>query len=154
MKFLSQIWASLSALIQSHWADGAKIDNITPMNELIRVDQKRIRAGFGALQDPTFTPGAVEAAPAGVTATGQYTQILVAYTDSVGADDWCTFIYSDLTPGFTPSAVNLVAIVPAGVQQFTDTGLTTGDTWYYRVGGCETGGVLGTLAAEVNAVVQ
>lgn len=152
MKFVTQIYASLSALIKTHWTDAGLADNINGLPAMVRSNQGRARINLGALQDPTLAPGAVEAAPTAVVATAQTKGVGLTWVDSAGADDWCTLVYSNLATGFTPAIGDLIAILPAGVQTYTDTGLDTGVPWFYRLRGCEVGGTLGTLAAEVTAI--
>jgi len=147
-KFITQIFGTLSALIVSHWKDIADQSSVTPLNSMVSRNQSDFSAGFGLIQDPTFTPGAVEAAPGGGAAAAAIRQLIVTWVDSGGADDWCTLIYASTVNGFTPSTANLVAVIPNGVQLFTHKGLSTGVAEYYRIGGCETGGTLGTLAAQ------
>lgn len=147
-KFITQVWASLSATIQGNWADLAKANAVTPLNEMIRDNQTRGRQDFGMKQDPTVAEGAVEAAPVGGAAAAQPKSLKLTWTDSVGADDWCTEIYMSTTAGFTPSPANLIAILPHGDQVFTVTGLETGTTYRFRIRGNEKGGTAGTLAAE------
>jgi hypothetical protein len=151
--FMSKNFKSLTAGQVANWKLAAKVGNVTPLNAQVRLNQTRVRQGFGVLRDPTLAAGAVEAAPTGVTATALPKAVKLAWTDSVGASDYCTFIYMGTAPGFTNSTATLIAIIFHGVQVFTKIRLTTGTTYYFHVGGCEAGGTLGTVAAEVSAVV-
>jgi len=148
MKFITQIWALLSAGIQTNWKDLADSDSITALNAMVRENQRRARANQGMLQDPTFAEGAAEAAPAAPVATGQVKSIVVTYTDSAGADDWCTMVHMSATNNFTRDISNLVGIVPSGDQALTIPNLQTGTTYYFRLAGIETGGKIGTQTAQ------
>jgi hypothetical protein len=151
MKFLTQIYASLSAVIKAHWQAEADKTAVTALNAMVAVDQTRNRVNQGAKQDPTVAEGAAEAAPTAVVATGQTQAVKLTWVDSLGADDWCTYIYQSILTGFAPTIATLIAITPKGTQAYTATGLATGTTYYYRLAGCEKGGTIGTLAAEVSA---
>jgi len=151
MRFITQEYGGLSATIKGRWEDEYPSLVITGLNAMVKLNQERNRQFLGAKQDPTLAAGAVEAAPGGVVATAAPKSVRLTWTDSIGADDWCTLIYRSTTLGFTPGPSNLLRVVPDGLQAFTDVGLTTGTPYYYRLGGCETGGTLGTLAAEVTA---
>jgi hypothetical protein len=151
LKFITQIYSSLSAGIKTNWDNAAASDNITGLNAAVRENQRKARINEGALQDPTLSPGAVEAAPTAGAATAQPKSVKLTWTDSAGADDWCTFVYESTVEGFVPSIATLIAVVPKGVQTFTSTGLKTGTTYRYRLQGCEKGSTLGTLAAQLSA---
>lgn len=151
MRFMTQQWKLLSATIQGHWAAINKSLKITPLNSLVKANQTRIRQGLGLIQDPTLAAGAVEAAPGTLAATALPKSINVTWIDSVGANDWCTLIWMSTVAAFVPSTATLVAIVAKGTQKWAATGLVSGTPYYFRAGGSETGGTLGTLAAQVTA---
>ena len=147
-KFITQIWSTLSAGIQANWEELAAPDSITPLDAMVRYDQIRARQFFGMKQDPTFAEGAVEAAPAGPAATAQPKSLALAWTDSIGADDWCTEVFMLAGGVVTPSPANRIAIVPAGVQALQVLGLTTGIVYHFKLRGNETGGTGGTQTAD------
>lgn len=152
MRFFTQIWASLSATIQGHWKAAADPLSITPLNSGCSFNLERERQDFGALQDPTFTAGAVEAAPAAPAATAQIKSLKLAWTDSAGADDWCTFIYMSAVGVVTPGPDTLIRIVPKGDMVYTVPDLVTGTTYHFKLKGCEIGGTLGTATADFTGV--
>ena len=85
------------------------------------------------------------AAPSGLTATAGGQQAVLSWTASTGATSYN--IYRGTTPageGATPVAINVTDTA------FTDTGLTAGQTYYYRVSAVDSAGE-GPLAAEVFA---
>jgi len=151
-KFLTQIWASLSAVIQANWKAEADPKSITPLNAMIALDQERVRQDFGVKQDPTVAAGAVEAAPAGPAATAQPLSLKITWTDSVGADDWCTFIYMKEAGVVTPGPGTLIAVIPKGVMSYVKTKLVTGTTYHFQLKGCEKGGTLGTGTADFTGI--
>lgn len=144
-------YKTLTATNKANWLVLAKPTKITPANAMQRFNQPRIRRNQGPVTDPTNPAGAVEAAPTAVTATAAPKSVNLSWVDSAGANDWCTFIYQSTTTGFTSDVSNLIRIVLHGVQLFTSTKLITGTPYFFLLRGCETGGTLGTLAAQVTA---
>lgn len=144
-------YKTLTATNKANWLALAKTSKITPANAMQRFNQPRVRRNQGPVTDPTNPAGAVEAAPTGVTATGAPKSVNLVWVDSVGATDWCTFIYMSTTTGFTTDVSNLVRIVLKGVQLFTVPKLITGTPYYFVLQGCESGGTMGTKAAQVTA---
>ena len=148
MRFVTQIWATLSLTIQGRWKDVADPKSITPLNAMTQLNQERVRQDFGSKQDPTVAEGAVEAAPAGPAATPQIRSLKLDWTDSIGADDWCTFIYMLAGGVVTPGPDTLIRVIPNGDQSFVVTGLLTGTVYHFKLKGCEKGGQLGTATAD------
>lgn len=151
LTFITQYFHANFTTMTNAWKAASKVDNITPLNAAVREDQRRVRRGFGTVRYPTDTPGAVEAAPTSVVATGQIKNVLLTWADSAGAGDFCTFIYRSLTTGFTPGPSSLIAVIPHGAQLYNDGHIISGTPYFYRLGGCEHGGTLGSLAVEVSA---
>lgn len=149
--FMSKNYAALSATIKGRWLAQFKKKAITGLNSQIKFNSPLVRRNLGVHQDPTLPAGAVEAAPTGVTPTAGTKSVSLVWVDSVGAADYCTFVYQSTSTGFTPSVATLVAIIAHGVQKYVAVKLTTGTPYYFVVGGCENGGTLGTLAAQVTA---
>ena len=152
MRFVTQSYAALSATIKGHWADEAATDNITPLNAMVRVNQERGRQDKGIKKDPTFAEGASEAAPVGPAAAAQPRSLKLTWTDSIGADDWATAVYSSPTGVVTPGPATLIRIVPRGDQSLVVTDLVTGTTYHFKLRGIETGGTLGTATADFTGV--
>lgn len=149
LKFQSQIYKTIGATPQANWKALYKTAKITPLNSMLKTNQVRVRQGLGLIKDPALAAGAVEAAPTGAAVASLPKSLTLTWTDSVGANDWCTVIWGSITNAFTPSTATVVAIIPKGVQTFTKTKLATGTPYYFRLAGSETGGTLGTLAAQV-----
>lgn len=151
MKFLTKNWSSLTATIQGHWATRVAKKGLTALNSMTQYDLPLVRRNLGITQDYTVAAGAVEAAPTALAASTATKSSVITWVDSVGASDYCTFIYQSTVNAFTPSSATLVAIIAHGVQTYTAIKLITGTPYYWRAGGCEKGGTLGTLAAQVTA---
>lgn len=152
LRFTSQSFATLGAVIIARWKALSDPKSITPLNSFVALNQERERQGFGCKQDPTLPEGAAEAAPAAPSATAQIKSLKIMWTDSVGADDWCTFIHMLKGGAVTPGPDTLLRIIPAGVGAYIATGLETGITYHFRVTGCETGGALGTSSADFTGI--
>lgn len=148
MRFLTQVYASIGATAQANWKTQAKKMNITALDQMVKVNQVRQRQNFGMIKDPAFSPGAVEAAPTAGAATAQPKSLALSWTDSAGADDWCTIVYMSTTSGFTPDVSNCIAIIKHGVQALVVEKLLTGTPYYFRLAGEEKGGTKGTLEAQ------
>lgn len=152
-KFLTQDYANLSAAKKTEWDTEGVPDNITGLNACVRVNQARARQNKGLLENPDEAAGTTPGAPTSPSATAQPKSIALAWTNSVTGTIWCTFIHRSATGTFTPDISNLIAVVPDGDLTYVDTGLNTGDTWYYEIRHSNIGGVLGTGSTEVNATV-
>lgn len=150
-RFNSTKFAGLTTTNKANWLIQAKKRKITALGAMQSFNQVRLRQNKGPVNDPTTVAGAVEAAPTAVAATAQPKSVVITWVDSVGAADFCTFIYMSTTTGFTADVSNLIAVIAHGVQTFTKPKLTTGTPYYFLVGGSENGGTLGTRAAQVTA---
>lgn len=151
LRFNSQRYATLTTTQKNDWIANGKGKKITGLQAMQRFNQPRLRRNLGVVSDPLNAAGAAEAAPTAVAATAAPKSVNLTWVDSAGANDYCTFIYMSTTTGFTPDLSNLLRVVPHGVQAFTATKLTTGTAYYFVLKGCETGGTLGTAAAQVTA---
>lgn len=149
--FMSKRYATLTATQKANWKATFKTLKITPLNSMVRFNQVKIRQNLGIASDPTNVAGAVEAAPTGVVATAMPKSVKLVWVDSIGAQDWCTFIYMSTLTGFTPDVSNLVAIINHGVLTYTKVKLVTGTPYFFVLAGCESGGTRGTAAAQVTA---
>jgi hypothetical protein len=151
-KFNSQIYASLTTANKSNWKTNGKTGNITGLDAMQRFNQKRLRQNLGIVNDPTTAAGAVEAAPTAGAAAAAFKSLNLTWVDSVGANDFGTFVWMSTTNGFTPDVSNLVAVVPHGTQKVTITKLVSGTTYYFVIAGTEKGGTMGTHAAQFSGV--
>src|SRR5262249_54630639 len=93
-------------------------------------------------------PVAPPSAPTGVAATAGNTQIRLNWTASQGAASYN--VYRGASPGAEGAPAIITGIM---TTSFTDTGLTDGITYYYRVTAVNPGGESGQ-SAEVSATAQ
>ncbi|MBI3466478.1 MAG: DUF1929 domain-containing protein, partial [Planctomycetes bacterium] len=103
----------------------------------------RLPAGYEDSQPPSATTGLIANAGIGTATLGWN-----AATDDVGIDHYN--VYRSTTPGFTPSAANLIAQSPT--TGYVDSGLA-GGTYYYRVAAEDAAGNIGPASDEVSAAV-
>jgi len=61
------------------------------------------------------------------------TTIFMTWVNGDTAQDTKTEVHRSTSPNFTPSSLTLVTSVGSGVATYTDTGLSTGTTYYYLV---------------------
>ena len=151
MRFLTQAYASLSSGEKQAWADRALIDNITALNADVQYNMPIMRQNKGIWTDPANTPGTPPGAPTSPGATAQVKSVVLAWTNSVTGTPYATFIYRSLTGTFTEDPSNLIAIVPAADETYTDIGLSTGTQYFYSMKHSDDSGQLGTGSTEVNA---
>jgi hypothetical protein len=149
LKFNAQAYASLTAANKANWKAAAKKSKITPLDAQVRVNQTRARRNQGYTQDPTYVPAASGAAPTAGVVTDQPKSLVVTWTDSVEANDVCTFIYMSLTNGFTADISNLIAIIAHGMQTYTVPRLITGTPYYFLFKGSERGGTLSAVSGQI-----
>jgi hypothetical protein len=98
----------------------------------------------------TAAPPALPAAPTGLTATVSGAQVTLNWTDNA-TNETRYEVYRSTTSGFTPGEANRIATLGADVQTYTDTGLTAGTTYYYRVAACNSAGC--TPSGQASAAV-
>ncbi len=151
IRYLTKHWATLSGANQTTWDAQAKSRRISPFNFYVGYNASGWSHGNSPSNVYPSVVAAAEAAPTADTATAGIKEIVIAWTDSAGANDQATLIYRSLVTGFTPTVNNLVAIVAHGVLTWTDVPLATGTPYFYRLRGCDKTGNLGTLAAEITA---
>ena len=151
MRFMAQGYATLTATQKLNWTGLFKTLKITGLNSQARLNQVRVRQNLGLFSDPTNVPAAAEAAPTTVVATAQPKSVKLTWVDSLGANDYATFIYQSTTTGFTPDVSNLIRIVKHGALTFTVAKLKTGTPYFFVLQGTGNEGTRGTAAAQVTA---
>lgn len=153
MKFLSQIWAGLTAGNKATWDTLAAADAVSPFNSFIGANMARWNSFKGPTKEtPAAEAGAGGAAPT-TTPTAGVKEITLSIADGAPAPAWGWLIHRSTVTGFTPSRSTIVAAVArtASPTVFLDTGLITGTPYYYRIGGFSDDGVKGTLEVERTA---
>ena len=149
-RFLTQIWAGLTAGNKATWDDRAKQTAISPFNAYCGYNQDRWHHFKGPTkQDPAAEVGAGGTAPT-TTVTAGVKELSLSIADGITPPAWGWIIHRSLTTGFTPSRSTLIAAIErtATPTEYLDTPLDTGVTYYYRIQGFSDDGVLGALEAE------
>jgi hypothetical protein len=148
MKFLTQGWKLISGASQTTWDAAAKSAKISPFNSYVGMNQARARQGQGFTEVDPPVPAAGEAAPTAGSAAAGVKELILAWTDSAGANDWGTFVFMSTTTGFPPSISNLIQVVPHGIMTYTVPRLITGTPYFFRLAGTDKAGNLGALLAQ------
>jgi hypothetical protein len=151
MSYLSKNYASLTAGEKTAWEAHVASLSISGINGYIRHNQARLRRNLGVQSAYNDTAAAAIAAPTGGAAAAAPKSVVLTWVDSAGTDHKATAIYWSLTGTFTRDISKLVAIIPDGVQTYTDIRLTTGVARFYEFAAVADTGTLGTASAEVTA---
>jgi hypothetical protein len=151
-RFTSQVYKTIGATPQANWKVAAKVGNITALDAMQRVNQKATRQNKGVVKDPTLAAGAVEAAPTAPAAAAGFKSLNLTWVDSVGANDFGTYVYMSTQTGFTPDVSNLQFIIAHGTQKVTVPRLVSGTTYFFVLKGVENGGTLGTATAQFSGI--
>lgn len=148
MTFLSQVWKGMLAGAKTTWDPLAKSGSFSPFNAFVKTNQKRWTQYTGPTESFPPVTAAAEAAPTLGSATAGVKQLTIAWTDSVGVNDWGTIIHASVTAGFTPSKTTAVAMINHGKMSFVYTGLLSGTPYYFRLQGFDDAGNLGLILAQ------
>lgn len=155
MRFLSQIWAGLSAGNKATWEDRADDMIVSEFNAFTSYNQKRWRNFLTpSKEDPAAEASTPATAPTGAAVAG-VRMATVTLTDSGTPPDWGYVLFRSTTTGFTPAISNAVYLVPwdvAGATVIIDTPLEPG-TYYYRSRGFNDDGIAGALDIEFNVTI-
>lgn len=155
MKWLAQIWSSLSAGNQATWDDRAADMIVSNFNAFTSYNQLRWRNFLTpSMEDPAAEISTPATAPTGAAVAG-VRMATVTLTDSVTPPDWGYLLFRSLTTGFTPAISNAIAFIPydvAGATEYVDTPLDP-DTYYYRSRGFNDDGIDGALDVEFNVTI-
>jgi len=155
MKFLSQIWSSLSAAEQATWLARAQDGVYSNFNAFTSYNQLRWRNFLApSKEDPAAEASTPATAPTGAAVAG-VRMATVTLTDSVTPPDWGYQLFRSTTTGFTPSVSNMIANFEwdvAGATVYIDTPLDP-DTYYYRSRGFNDDGIFGALDIEFNVTI-
>lgn len=150
-KWLSQNFANLATVDRSDWAAAALADNLTPLNAQIRDGVALARRNLGWRENRLDAAGTAPNAPTTVAATAQPKTIVLTWVDPItNLADQCIAVYRNTATMATPDISNLVAIVDIGVLTYTDSGLTSGQQYFYKLRGLRKAGTLGAFSTEAN----
>lgn len=155
MRFLSQIWAGLTAGNKATWEARAADGIYSEFNAFTSYNQKRWRNFLTPTkEDPAAEASTPALAPSGAAVAG-VRQATLTITDGATPPDWGYLIFRSTSTGFTPAISNAIAFVPwdvAGATVYIDTPLDPG-TYYYRSKGFNDDGVAGALDTEFSVVI-
>lgn len=154
-KFLTQIWAGLTAGNKATWEDRADDMVVSPFNAFISYNQNRWRN----FQTPSYEDPATDTgtAPDGATgvATAGVRSMTVVLTDGANPPDWGYTIHRSLTGTFTLTWDNCLAVVPwgsGGTTTYIDSPLEP-DTYYYNSIGFLNTGLEGADGTEFSGII-
>jgi hypothetical protein len=99
----------------------------------------------GVWEFKVYPPGSAALAPVGVTATGGLNQVALRWTASAGAAAYC------VQRAVFSGGPYLMVGYGVTTNNFIDTGLNNGKTYYYVVSAIDTTGAVGAVSTEVNA---
>lgn len=154
-KFLTQIWAGLTAGNKATWEDRADDMVVSPFNAFISYNQNRWRNfQTPSYEDPADDTGTAPGAATGVATPG-VRSMTVAITDHANPPDWGYTIHRSLTSSFTLTWDNCIAVVAwdsGGVTTYIDSPLDP-DTYYYNTIGFLNTGLEGSDGTEFNGVI-
>jgi len=141
-KFLTQIWAGLSAANKATWESRADDMVVSPFNAFVSYNQNRWRNfQTPAKEDPATDTGTPPGASTGVATPGVRAMSLVI-TDHASAPDWGYAIFRALTTSFTLAWDNCIAVVPwdnGGTTTYIDSPLEPDEYFYNYIGFMATG---------------
>lgn len=104
---------------------------------------------FGAVVPADST---APSAPTGLAAaSASSTSVSLSWTANTDTDLLEYEIYRSTTSGFTPSSATQINTSSVTTNSYTDTGLTTGTKYYYRVTAADTSGNESSGSSEANA---
>jgi len=154
-KWLSQIWANLSAANQATWETRAAQGNYSPFNAFMSYNMSRWRNFLGiSIEDPATAAG-TNAVFAAASATAGVRQITVSKAITTLNDGQALGIHRALVTGFSVSFANCIAVITAAsVATFTyvDTPLDP-DQYFYNFSAFTDEGLRELEDDEVNDTV-
>jgi len=156
MKFLAQVWTSLSVAEKADWEIRAAQTSISPFNAFVAYNQYRWRSFLMPSQDDPATLAGTPSTISGWGATAGIRQITLDWTVGTIADGWGFTIHRATAGTFTESLSNCIAVVACNSQaafQYVDTPLVPA-TYYYSYISFTEHGLKGTPSAEVTAAAS
>ena len=154
-KFLSQVWAGLTAGNKATWETRADDMVVSTFNAFLSYNQKRWRNFTGVtIEDPALAAGTIgvlanEAATAGVRS------ILLDIDVTTLNDNLAIAIFRELTTGFSTAWDNCIAVIPAAAAAsfvYVDSPLDP-DQYFYNFRALTDEGLMGAEHGEVDDTV-
>jgi len=129
------LWTRLAILTVTYYQDTGLINNKTYLYKISAVDEVpnlgTNSTAKGAIPKDTTAPPAVTTLTVTLVPTGNTLNISWGLVSAPDIQEYR--VYRDITSGFTPGPANRIAIVTHPLSFFVDTGLTDGQTYYYKV---------------------
>jgi hypothetical protein len=153
MKFLSQIWAGLSAANKATWSTLAAASNYSEFNAFVAYNMDRWTQFQLPKRTPSEAAGTIPVMGA-LTATAGVHQVTISDVITTANDGWGMLVARSETTGFTPAKTDIVYVAPWSATPIVviDTPVSAG-TYYYRVAGFTYGGTLTAYVAQQQAIV-
>jgi hypothetical protein len=151
MKYLAQLWTSISAPNKATWTDLALARQISPFNAYLAHNLTRWQTNKGPTKAypaaQTDAPGSMD----GTTPAGNAGYAELTITRPAAAKRIGIIIYRDTKEITTPNWANAIAVQPAspaaGDEIYTDSPLEPG-IYHYRAAGFTADGRIGTACTD------
>lgn len=155
MKFLAQIWQTLTPAQQASWEDPANLAGVYPYHAFISVNAFR----WSTYRTPskehpateTTTPGNITNWQALPKVAHAYLRVMTIATPH----PWGFIFYRAPATGFTPdrsNAIGFIEKIPGTPNIYLDTPLLPG-TYYYRVTSFHETGLAGPMSTEKSVTI-
>jgi len=152
-RFLSQIWAGLTAANKATWESRASAAAIATFNAFMSYNQFRWRNFNGPTKEDPAIDTAFSGTMGALAAVGGIRAITVTQPVTAAGNGWGCAFFRSPTGTFETAFNNLVRILPFAATDdivFVDTPLDPG-TYYYDTRPLTDDGAKGTETGEVNA---
>lgn len=153
MRFLTTVWAGLSAADKATWQNLADAENYSTFNAFCKYNMRRWTQYTTPYDRPTPTAGTVPVMGA-QTLTAGVGQFSLSQAITTANGIWGIIVTASTTTGYTPGKANVVRVEAYSSSPVTCvvTGLGPG-TWYVRTAGFTKDGDLSSYVAEGTVVV-
>jgi hypothetical protein len=155
LKFLAQIWATLSANSKATWGDIAASRSISAFNAFVGHNLTRWQEFLAPTTDYPAAAASTALTVSAHTYTGGQGFATLSNTPSAATNILGFVIFRDTSAITAPNWNNAVAVVKANGANpvvYTDAPLAPG-TYHYRAAVINVDGVIGTVLADATAVV-
>ena len=137
------------------YKDTGVTNDSTYFYRIVAVDQRGNKSG-GSLPESATPSVAADttppAAPTGLTASSGDKQVLVKWTRNTDNDLNGYLLYRSAISGFTPTIGDSIATLSHTATGYTNTGLTNGTIYYYRLVAFDVAGNRSATSGEASAI--
>ena len=137
------------------YKDTGVTNDSTYFYRIVAVDQRGNKSGGSLTESATPSVAAdttPPAAPTGLTASSGDKQVLVKWTRNTDTDLNGYLLYRSAISGFTPASGDSIATLSHTATDYTNTGLTNGTTYYYRLVAFDVAGNRSAASGEASAI--